>query len=362
MKNTNPGKVWNCSAFWSTSWMGFFFFFFFTLQHQLYSVCSGVQKWIVQHSQLLMLCSRARIRASFPFHFRVLVHIFVCLLYILFFIPFQCICRPVGLRKFSSGFFNFFFRSQIFFSSNTLRGLLVPWVGIPALFCVWEWAVGGYQGDFCSPATIIISQHITGLCGTSSRLARRLLCPPFSPWCWDIHSCRQWWDAKGERVLAGTITVCCYHPCIGLLQDFPWYTLISWCHKSVQNWIKFLLKLLWKNKIRDLSPHPSLYPYTHKGIHSHFFLYFSFLWHQEPKCCISVRTTGVASFAPLILFSWGFCSCIAAPGCWNSLTTALSMQVIVHCCLWRRLEDIAVFSKRTLALSCKINRQDRKKK
>lgn len=239
-------------------------------------------------------------------------------------------------------------------------------MGIPALCCVWEWAVGGYREDFRSPAISSSSQHITGLCGTSSRFTVRLLCPPFSPWCWDIHSCRQWWDAKGEHVQEGTITVCCYNSCIDFLQGFPWYTLISWCHNSVQKGIKSLLKLFWKikikqNKISDLFPHPSLHSYIHKGIHSHFFLHFSFLWHQEPKCCISMRTqTGVASFASFILFSWDFCSCIAAPGCWNSLTTALSMQVIIHCCLWRRLEDMAVFSKRSPALSCKINRQDRK--
>lgn len=142
-------------------------------------------------------------------------------------------------------------------------------------------------------------------------------------------------------MLAGTIIACCYHPCMDFLQDFPQYTLIS-----VQNWIKFLLKLLKKK----LSPLPPLHLFMHKGIHPHSFPHFSLL---------------VASVSPstsLILFSWDFCSCIAAPGCWNTLTIVLSMQVIIHCCSWRRLEDITVFSKRSPALSCKLNTQDRKKK
>lgn len=84
------------------------------------------------------------------------------------------------------------------YSCDTLKSLLVPWVSIPVLCCVWERTAGQCQRDVCSPAITIISQPITGLWVTSSRLARRLHCPPFSPWCWPLHSYTQWSNLKSK--------------------------------------------------------------------------------------------------------------------------------------------------------------------
>lgn len=152
----------------------------------------------VQHPQLLMLCTRARFRASFSFLFWVFVHIFKFVYCnILLSIPFSLLFQAYQVK-------NIFFRFWVFFlldwgfsyRSDMLRSLLVPWVCIPVLCCVWEWTAGWCQGDFCSPAITIISQPITGLWVSSPRLARRLHCPSFSPWCWPMHNYTQWSDTK----------------------------------------------------------------------------------------------------------------------------------------------------------------------
>lgn len=171
--------------------------------------------------------------------------------------------------------------------------------------------------------------------------------PSLLPMMLTIHSSTPWADTKESRVLAGTIIVLLSSLC-GFSAGF------SSIYFDFSTKLNQICSEAYKNS--GLSPLPPLHPYTHKSIHFHSFL--------------SGGMRSQSAFFPwehklelLLLLHCSFSShetSAFAPGCWNIFTIALNMQLIIHCCLWRRPEAIAVFSKTSPASSCKLNRQDRK--
>lgn len=219
------------------------------------ALCQGVRKILlfrylelsrvfisaaVQHSQLLMLCSRARFGASFSFHFWGFVHIFKFVFcYILFSVPFSMHFQACQVK-------NIFFRFWVFFLLDpgfltALTHSEACWSHEGAFLCCVVCGSGllvGAKGTFAplpslssaSSSQASGSHHVGWLKGCTA-----LPCPQDADPSTVTHNGQ---IQKESHVLAGTIIACCYHPCMDFLQDFPQYTLIS-----VQNWMKFLLKL-----------------------------------------------------------------------------------------------------------------------
>lgn len=224
---------------------------------------------------------------------------------------------------------NIFFRFWIFFLLDpgfltALTHSEARWSHECVFVCCVVWGSGllvGAKGSFAplpslssaSPSQACGSHYLDWLEGCAALPLPRDADPSTA-----IHNSQ---IQKESHVVAGTIIACCCHPCMDFLHHFPQYTLIS-----VPNWITFLLKLK-KKKVICLPLHHSILIHT-KAYTLIPFCASAFWWHQEPKRFISMRTqTGIASpSTSLILFSWDFCSCIAAPGCWDILTIDYSAE------------------------------------
>lgn len=197
----------------------------------------------VQHSQLLMLCTRARFRASFSFLFWVFVHIFkFAYCNILLSISFSLLFQAYQVK-------NIFFRFWVFFllDSGFLTGLTCSeaWWSHECVFlcCVVSGSglLVGAKETFAplpslssaSPSQASGSHHLGWLEGCTA-----LPSPHDADQSTIIHNGQ---IQKESHVLAATIIACCYYPCVDFLLDCPQYIWIS-----VQNWIKFLLKLFKK--------------------------------------------------------------------------------------------------------------------
>lgn len=106
----------------------------------------GIYMCSVLHSQLLMLCIGARLRASFSFFSEFL---FIFVFTVIFSIPFSIHFQACQVKSISFRFWVFFLLDSGFLNrSDTHRSLLVPQVCIPDLCCEASGLLVGAKGTF----------------------------------------------------------------------------------------------------------------------------------------------------------------------------------------------------------------------